>query len=124
MVRLGTVNPRTTTLEALVEILADPIVVVDSSGSVTQANASAEALLGWGRPRVRCPRFDQLARGQVHAKDRVQIIHQLPRLRYDESPNRTDATDPFRLHLAPQVTHRGGDHRRRASRVAGEREGP
>ncbi len=36
-------------LEALVEILADPTVVVDSSGSVTQVNASAEALLGWSR---------------------------------------------------------------------------
>ncbi len=39
----------TESLEALVEILADPTVVVDSSGSVTQVNASAEALLGWSR---------------------------------------------------------------------------
>ena len=31
------------------EVLGDPTVVVDSLGSVTQANPSAEALLGWGR---------------------------------------------------------------------------
>ena len=38
-----------TTLETVVEVLADPTVVVDASGSVTQANAAAEALLGWRR---------------------------------------------------------------------------
>jgi len=43
------VSSPTKSLEALIEILADPTLVVDGSGSVTRANASAEALLGWGR---------------------------------------------------------------------------
>jgi len=46
-VRPRTVVSHRTSLEALVEILADPTVVVDASGRVTQANASTEALLGW-----------------------------------------------------------------------------
>ncbi|MCG6922439.1 MAG: sigma 54-interacting transcriptional regulator [Acidobacteria bacterium] len=49
MVRHGTVAYQNGSLEALVEILADSTIVVDSSGSVTQVNASAEALLGWSR---------------------------------------------------------------------------
>jgi PAS domain S-box-containing protein len=43
------VTSTTESLEALVEILADPAVVVDASGRVRQANPTAEHLLGWGR---------------------------------------------------------------------------
>jgi len=39
----------TEALEALVDVLTDPTLVVDAAGAVTQANPAAEALLGWGR---------------------------------------------------------------------------
>jgi len=44
-----TVTSLANCLEGLVELLADPVLVVDVSGRVVQANAAAEALLGWGR---------------------------------------------------------------------------
>jgi PAS domain S-box-containing protein len=52
VVRSGTVNPHKEELEALIEVLADPTVVVDISGVVRQVNASAEALLGWSRDDI------------------------------------------------------------------------
>jgi len=48
MVRPDVTSP-TDALAVLVERLADPTVVVDESGTMTQVNPAAEILLGWGR---------------------------------------------------------------------------
>jgi PAS domain S-box-containing protein len=46
---LRILTPQNASLEALVEVLANPTLVIDSSGLVTQVSASAELLLGWSR---------------------------------------------------------------------------